>query len=139
MLDVHCSCCNSHTDSYNLSCCSQWGYFLISGANWMLKFYQKLFDMKTLKGKWNDLIINANWTDNEEGFIKIWVNGKLKLDYIGKTISKIKTIDGQKHGALFRFGIYSQKWPGTIIAYFDNIKRSKVCEKLIRCQIRQNN
>ena len=103
------------------------------------KFYQKLVDMKTLKGKWNDLIINANWTDNEEGFIKIWVNGKLKLDYIGKTISKIKTIDGQKHGALFRFGIYSQKWPGTIIAYFDNIKRSKVCEKLIRCQIRQNN
>ena len=44
-----------------------------------------------------------------------------------------RRMDGQKHGPMFRFGIYSQKWTGTTIAYYDNISRADTCEKLIRC------
>jgi hypothetical protein len=100
------------------------------------QFYQKLIDIDDIRGKWHDIILHANWIDNDEGFFKIWVNGELKLDYKGKTLSKVMTIDGKKHGPMFRFGVYSQKWSGTTIAYYDSISRADTCEKLIRCNIK---
>ena len=94
------------------------------------QFFQKLIDINDMKGQWHDIVINANWTDDDSGFIKIWVNGELKLDYAGKTVSKIKTINGKKHGPVFRFGAYSQKWKGTTIIYYDRITRANKCEKM---------
>jgi hypothetical protein len=102
------------------------------------KFFQKLIDIDDIKGKWHDIVVNANWTDKEDkGFIKIWVNGEQKLDFYGKTLSKMKTINGWRQGALFRFGAYSQKWPGKTIVYYDSISRAKNCKKLLdenQCQ-----
>jgi hypothetical protein len=95
------------------------------------QFFQKLIDINDMKGQWHDIVINANWTDDvNSGFIKIWVNGELKLDYAGKTVSKMKTINGQKHGPMFRFGAYSQKWKGTTIVYYDRITRANKCEQM---------
>lgn len=95
------------------------------------QFFQKLIDINDMKGQWHDIVINANWTDDvNTGFIKIWVNGELKLDYAGKTVSKMKTINGKKHGPVFRFGAYSQKWKGTTIVYYDRITRANKCEKM---------
>jgi len=98
-------------------------------------FFKKLIDINDLKGKWHDIVINAHWTPKDEGFIKIWVNGELKLDYKGKTITAIKRIDDYKYGTLFRFGAYSQRWSGTTIVYYDSISRARTCKKLIRCGI----
>ena len=94
-------------------------------------FFQKLIDIKDMKGQWHDIVFNTNWTDDpNSGFIKIWVNGELKLDYSGKTVSKMKTINGKKHGPILRFGVYSQKWKGTTIVYYDRITRANKCEDM---------
>ena len=121
------------SDRSGVTYCNSWHKDNISLHK---KFYQKLVDIDDVRGKWHDIILHANWTDNDEGFFKIWVNSELKLDYKGKTLSKVMTIDGQKHGPMFRFGVYSQKWTGTTIAYYDSISRADTCEKLIRCNIK---
>jgi len=94
-------------------------------------FYVNLVKPDDLKGKWHDIIINANWTDSEdEGFIMLWVNGEMKLLHEGKTISKLLKIDNTIHGPTLRIGVYSQRWNGTSIVYYNNIKRSDTCKNL---------
>ena len=43
-------------------------------------------------GRWNDILINANWTDKKIGFFRIWVDGKLAFKYNGPTKSKGKKV-----------------------------------------------
>ena len=119
------------SDRQGVEYCNAWN------NNAHRQFFQKLININDMKGRWHDIVINANWTDDvNSGFIKIWVNGELKLNYAGKTVSKMKTINSKKHGPMFRFGVYSQKWSGTTIAYYDSISRADTCEKLIRCNIK---
>ena len=41
-------------------------------------------------GKWTDIVVNANWTHKDNGYYKIWADGKMIYDYQGPTfIQKI--------------------------------------------------
>ena len=35
-------------------------------------------------GKWNDILVNVNWSKKYDGFFKVWVNNKLKYKYRGQ-------------------------------------------------------
>ena len=50
--------------------------------------------------RWNDILINANWTDKKEGFFRVWVNGKLSYKYLALT----KSSKGKK--VYQKFGVY---------------------------------
>ena len=39
----------------------------------------------SLKGKWVNLIINAKWAD--DGFLHLWIDGKLVSSYYGQTLA----------------------------------------------------
>ena len=110
----------------------------------------KLIEVKDIKGKWTDFIINASFTKNKKkGFIKIWVNENLKVD-----IKEDQTAAGSTgKGHYIKAGLYQtgitrylkvigedpnwqkgqdpDKFPTQII-YMDNIFKAKKESKLIK-------
>ena len=88
--------------------------------------------------KWNDILVNVKWTKKDDGFFKVWLNGKQVYSFAGptKTIAQV----------YFKFGIYRSylgKWiyssknkkkekgvPAQVV-YFDEVRTAKKsCEKL---------
>ena len=96
-----------------------------------------------LLGNWTEIIFSTNWhPDPEKGFMKVWIDGKLKVDFKG--------ISNTKKGKelSLRYGLYSssmsryktvfetQTMPQRVI-FFDGVKEEKSCEKLLdesKCQ-----
>jgi len=90
-----------------------------------------------LLGNWTEIIFNTNWhPDPEKGFMKVWIDGKLKVDINA-------TAHYKKGGKLnLRYGLYSSymsnykntfntnKMPQRI-AYYDGVKAEKNCQKLL--------
>ena len=85
---------------------------------------RKLLEANKFVGKWNDIVVHARWTKKKDGWFKVWVNGKKKTSYYGKTM-KCKEV-------YFKYGVYrsylsrsSKSKTVTTIAYFDGVVRSK--------------
>jgi hypothetical protein len=90
-----------------------------------------------LLGNWTEIIFNTNWhPDSEKGFMKVWIDGKLKVDINA-------TAHFKKGGKLnLRYGFYSSymsyykntfntnKMPQRI-AFYDGVKAEKNCQKLL--------
>ena len=88
-----------------------------------------LFDHSDMLGKWTDVLVKAKWTNEEDGFFKVWVNGKLKAQHTGMTQEKIDDMN-------FHIGVYRSflsKTPGpdpTQVAYYDEVRHGNKCKKL---------
>ena len=96
-----------------------------------------------LLGNWTEIIFNTNWhPDPAKGFMKVWIDGKLKVDFNGVSNTK------KGNELSLRYGLYSssmsryktafqtQTMPQRVI-FFDGVKEEKSCEKLIgsdQCQ-----
>ena len=85
-----------------------------------------LIDQKDMLDKWTDVLVNAKWTNKENGFLKVWVNNKLTYEYTGPT----KRDDNM----YFKFGIYRfsvfKEMPTQVI-YFDEVRIGKTREKVV--------
>ncbi|WP_269539033.1 DUF7594 domain-containing protein [Cerasicoccus fimbriatus] len=59
---------------------------------------------------WNDIVIHVKWTHETTGFMKIWVNGVLQMDYTGPTYLDY----GPGNGPYFKMGNYKgvYHWSG---------------------------
>ena len=99
--------------------------------------YIVLKSNEELLGNWTEIIFNTNWhPDPEKGFMKVWIDGKLKIDFKGRANSQ----DGKK--LTLRYGLYSsymsyykdtfntKKMPQRI-AFYDGVKSEKNCKKLL--------
>ena len=99
--------------------------------------YIVLKSNEDLLGNWTEIIFNTNWhPDPKKGFMKVWIDGKLKLDFKGRANSK----KGRK--VSLRYGLYSsymsyykntfntKKMPQRI-AFYDGMKSEKNCQKLL--------
>ena len=99
--------------------------------------YIVLKSNEDLLGNWTEIIFNTNWhPDPKKGFMKVWIDGKLKVDFKGRANSK----DGRK--LTLRYGLYSsymsyykdtfntKKMPQRI-AFYDGVKSEKNCQKLL--------
>ena len=96
-----------------------------------------------LIGNWTEIIFSTNWhPDPAKGFMKVWIDGKLKVDFKGVSNTK----KGKELS--LRYGLYSssmsryktafetETMPQRVI-FFDGVKEEKSCEKLIdesKCQ-----
>ena len=58
-------------------------------------------ELKSMSGKWIDIIQHTKWSVNKDGFVKVWLNGIQKVDYHGQT-------HWGKGYARFQHGIYEQ-------------------------------
>ncbi len=92
-----------------------------------------LIDAADFSGRWHRIEVNAKWEKDDTGFLKIWVNGDLKFEHKGRTM----TADT----VYFRFGIYrsfisryraksGQDEVPTQIALFANVRKSSTREGL---------
>jgi hypothetical protein len=111
------------------------GYWIENYVKGFTSEKRNLLSKQEMLGKWNDILVNVNWTHKENGFFKIWVNDKLAYDYKGKTKSKgVKTY--------YKFGIYRSwiskyksyhkgKEVPTQVVYFDEVRAGKTKEKVI--------
>ena len=89
----------------------------------------KILDSSEMYGKWNDILVKVKWTHEEDGFFKIWTNGKLAFHHKGKTQDKDELIE-------FHIGVYrsylsrTSNPDSTQIAYYDEIRHAETCKKL---------
>jgi len=90
---------------------------------------KKLLENNELLGKWNDILVNAKWTHEKDGFFKIWINGKLSYMHQGMTQMKGDLLE--HHLGIYRS--YLSRRPGpapTQIVYYDEIRYARSCKKL---------
>ena len=67
-------------------------------------------------GKWNDFVVQAKWSDNQDGFVNIWWNGKQIVEYRGPVGYELTT------GPEFKFGLYHSDSDQTLVAYYNQVK-----------------
>ena len=90
-----------------------------------------------LLGQWTEIIFNTNWhPDEDKGFMKVWIDGILKIDFKGTS----NTSKGEELN--LRYGLYASAIsrykkafnteiiPQRIV-YFDGVNAESKCEKLL--------
>ena len=100
--------------------------------------YVLLKKNEELLGNWTQIIFNTNWhPDPDKGFMKVWIDGQLKIDFKGISNHPSK---GKEQS--LRYGLYNssmsryknifetKKMPQRII-FFDGVRSEKKCEKLL--------
>ena len=76
-------------------------------VSWDENAEQKVLDRSELFNKWNDVVMNINYTKKDSGFLKLWINGKLVYHYQGSIIPKAgKTSGTWSNYSYMQFGIY---------------------------------
>ncbi len=85
-------------------------------------------------GKWTDILIHVNWSPGQDGFYKIWADGKIVMDRAGPTMYE------KKNKAYVKIGIYrnavNRLWSmgrdgGTTVVYYDNINTGETMESVL--------
>ena len=106
--------------------------------------YIVLKSNEKLLGNWTEIIFATNWhPDPQKGFMKVWIDGKLKVDFKDRSNHKK---EGKELS--LRYGLYSsflryyrkvhnkEIHPQRII-FFDGVRAEKNCKKLLdenQCQ-----
>jgi hypothetical protein len=96
-----------------------------------------------LLGNWTEIIFSTNWHPNpEKGFMKVWIDGKLKVDFKGVSNTKKGKELSLRYGlysssmSRFKTAFETETMPQRVI-FFDGVKEEKSCKKLIdesKCQ-----
>jgi hypothetical protein len=97
----------------------------------------KLFSMSANKKKWVDIVVNTNFSNRANGFLRIWVNGELRCDYRGPLMSnktaRLGRAPSHRRGL---FSAFTERWdaahPGkkkpTLVAYYDEFLAGRSLE-----------
>jgi len=90
------------------------------------KINQSLIESKNLRAKWHKVEVNAKWSDTNQGFFKVWVNGIQKVDYSGPTMNN-NSMNFRYGIARYKLARFENKFKKNTPAqkvYFSNVKRS---------------
>jgi len=75
-----------------------------------------------VKGEWIDFVVHVKWTHEDDGFFKVWRDGKLVVNHQGSTYMDYPA----KQGPYFKAGNYkgASNWPGTSprVIYIDEFR-----------------
>lgn len=87
----------------------------------------ELLELDDMRGRWTDILIHANWTTNNDGFFRVYVNGSItpSYNYSGTTLLK------RYRDVYFKFGIYRfsiSDTPPIQIVYYDDVRRGRSCK-----------
>jgi hypothetical protein len=91
---------------------------------------------KELFGNWNKFEVHAKWSNKDDGYFDIYVNGELKYNWKGRTMngSAVYMKYGVYRSFLSRYcsehDCSGSKTVPTQIAYYANVKRAKTREGL---------
>ena len=120
-------------------------YFNINGDTFKPDVFYHLKYFKDLREQWTEILFNTNWhPDADKGFMKVWIDGKMKIDYKGVANHPTKGAELN-----LRYGIYSSflgRYRNTFgetkhkqrVLYFDGVRGDVTCEKLLKDEKRCN-
>ena len=74
------------------------GYHLDDQVRGKTSRYYELIPETELRGRWHRIEVQAKWSRESDGFLRVWVNGEQKVDYAGRTM----TADF----VYFKYGVY---------------------------------
>ena len=98
----------------------------------------KIVDADKVRGRWHDFVIRMDFAENpEKGSIKVWINGEIKMDYVGYTQFATSSQSYMKFG-IYKSQIdrFSKKYKGNppdrsdTILYYDAIAVGNICTDL---------
>ena len=103
-------------------------------TRWKENANVKIMKRDEIFNKWNDVIMNINYTTKDTGYLKMWINGKIVYHYQGP-IKPPKNGEEWASDSYMQFGIYRMAetgvHPHTQIQYYDEIRYAKKkCKKL---------
>jgi len=89
---------------------------------------------ENFRGKWLDFLAHINWSNKDDGFVYIWVNGEKRYEFDGFTIHPdIKNY--KNYPPVPRFEIYSgnrkENSTDKQVIYYDAFYIAKTCEKMM--------
>ena len=77
-----------------------------------------LYEQKDFpRDKWNDFVLNINFTHSNKGFVKAWLNAKQIVNYSGPVGYN------DDKGPYFKMGLYRNDVPETYVIYHDEFRR----------------
>lgn len=117
------------------------GEWLEIGRMWSGEYVEmkKGIKINDMKGKWTDILINARFSREEDGYLKVWINDKLIMN-----AENIKNITPYtKAGVELNFGIYQTFVTGwkrehgdkpypNMVVYFDEVNLGTTKEKVTK-------
>ena len=117
------------------------GEWLEIGRMWSGEYVEmkKGIKINDMKGKWTDILINARFSREEDGYLKVWINDKLIMN-----AENIKNITPYtKAGVELNFGIYQTFVSGwkrehgdkpypNMVVYFDEVNLGTTKEKVTK-------
>jgi hypothetical protein len=88
-------------------------------------------DKRDLSGHWVDFRVQARFTPQPTGRVKVWVDGKQVVDYTGVTANPEPPTSGYLSPSLFffKFGLYRDVMPQPMTAYFDEYRKRELPEE----------
>ena len=117
------------------------GEWIEVGRMWSGEYVEmkKAIKINDMKGKWTDVLINARYSREEDGFMKVWINNKLVLN--SENIKNITPYT--KRGVGLDFGIYQTFVSGwkrghgekpypNMVVYFDEVNLGSTKEKVTK-------
>jgi hypothetical protein len=89
----------------------------------------RLFGMEANRGRWVDMVVNTNFGTDGYGYLRIWVDGVLRCNYLGQLVSAERArteVLGPTHRRGL-FNSFTRRWAQshgttpkpTLIAYYD--------------------
>ena len=91
----------------------------------------KILDTSDVKGKWNDFIVHMQFKKNpNKGFVKVYANGELKVNYTGKTENSLSRANYMKFGI---YKTYVSRYKGQRSAetvFYDAVGIGDNCKEL---------
>jgi hypothetical protein len=92
----------------------------------------RLFSMAENRGKWVDIVVNSNFAANEDGYLRIWINGVMRCNYYGRMVAGTPFGLGGAPLSHRRglFASYTKPWRDkqngaaipTMVAYYDEFR-----------------
>lgn len=106
-----------------------------------------LFSIRQSRNRWTDIVVNTNFADDENGYLRVWVNGDLRCDYRGQIVvtpvDRFRSRGVRNRGPLFKRGYWSghlgpDRWranyPGrpipTFVVYYDEWRQGRSREEV---------
>ena len=106
-----------------------------------------LFSIRQSRNRWTDIVVNTNFADNENGYLRVWINGQLQCDYRGQIVvtpvDRFSSYGVRNQGPLFKRGYWSghlgpDRWRNnypkvpipTFVVYYDEWRQGRSREEV---------
>ncbi|MGA1981982.1 MAG: polysaccharide lyase [Acidobacteriaceae bacterium] len=85
-------------------------------------------EKRDLRGRWLDIRVQARFSPESTGRVKVWFDGRQVVDYAGPLANPETPASGYSSPGIFnfKFGLYRDVMPQPMTAYFDEYRKKQL-------------